>query len=193
MYFPEDISHIFKVADKDKSGTLTVKEFQDVIDDIRVRYPQVELYLKSKHMGNVVDLLNDSKGNETKVSFELDIEGFESALCRVDSQTKSLPATAQDVLRNHIMLFTGLFFTIKSQVAAQQGAYLARCFNHWKKCEDEPEGPLRFRESGTSILVNLLLWEESKQLLNCQETGYPGATVPNGFGILYTQDNVVYA
>lgn len=84
--------NIFKAADKDNSGTLTVKEFQDVIDDIIIRYPQVELYLKNKHLNDVKDLLKDPKGNERK---EIDIEGFKSALCQVDSQMKSLPATAQ--------------------------------------------------------------------------------------------------
>ncbi|EOY28424.1 NAD(P)H dehydrogenase B2 isoform 2 [Theobroma cacao] len=51
----EDISEIFKKADKDESGTLTVKEFQEIIDDICERYPQVELYLKSKQVRNIVD------------------------------------------------------------------------------------------------------------------------------------------
>uniref|UniRef100_I1KLD0 NADH:ubiquinone reductase (non-electrogenic) n=1 Tax=Glycine max TaxID=3847 RepID=I1KLD0_SOYBN len=37
----EDIAAIFKKADKDNSGTLTVKEFQEVLDDICERYPQV--------------------------------------------------------------------------------------------------------------------------------------------------------
>ncbi|KAF8411233.1 hypothetical protein HHK36_003780 [Tetracentron sinense] len=124
----EDISAIFSKADKDKSGTLTVKEFQEVIDDICERYPQVELYLKSKQMRNIVDLLKDSKGNDAKESIELDIEGFKSALSQVDSQMKNLPATAQ--------------------VASQQGTYLARCFNRMEVCENNPEGPLRFRGTG---------------------------------------------
>lgn len=34
------------------------------------------------------------------------------------------------------------------QVAAQQGSYLADCFNRMDKCEKNPEGPIRFRESG---------------------------------------------
>lgn len=76
----------------DNSGTLTVEELHDVVDDILVRYPQVELYLKSKHMRNIVDLLTDSQGNGKK---EVDIEEFKSALEGVDSQMKSLPATAQ--------------------------------------------------------------------------------------------------
>lgn len=91
----EDISSIFTIADKDNSGTLTVKEFQDILEDIVIRYPQVELYLKSKHLRNVVDLLIDSGGDDKKDSIELDIEGFKSALSHVDSQMKSLPATAQ--------------------------------------------------------------------------------------------------
>ncbi|XP_008803856.1 external alternative NAD(P)H-ubiquinone oxidoreductase B2, mitochondrial isoform X2 [Phoenix dactylifera] len=124
----EDISAIFKVADKDNSGTLTVKEIQDVLDDICIRYPQVELYLKSKQMSDIVDLIMDSKGDVEKESVELDIEEFKRALANVDSQVKNLPATAQ--------------------VAAQQGNYLAKCFNKMKDCEESPEGPLRMRESG---------------------------------------------
>ncbi|PIA55007.1 hypothetical protein AQUCO_00800024v1 [Aquilegia coerulea] len=119
----EDISVIFNKADKDHSGTLTVKEFQDVIDDICERYPQVELYLKNNQMKNLVDLLKDSKGNNEKESIEVDIEGFKSSLSQVDSQMKNLPATAQ-------------------------GSYLARCFNRMDECEENPEGPLRFRGMG---------------------------------------------
>ncbi|KAF5191565.1 External alternative NAD(P)H-ubiquinone oxidoreductase B2 protein [Thalictrum thalictroides] len=124
----EDISVIFNKADKDQSGTLTVKEFQDVIDDICERYPQVELYLKNNQMKNLLDLLKDSKGDDEKESIEVDIEGFKSSLSQVDSQMKNLPATAQ--------------------VAAQQGSYLARCFNRMDECEENPEGPLRFRGMG---------------------------------------------
>ncbi|XP_075647380.1 uncharacterized protein LOC142618342 [Castanea sativa] len=35
-----------------------------------------------------------------------------------------------------------------AQVAYQQGNYLAECFNRMEQCEKNPEGPLRFRESG---------------------------------------------
>ncbi|XP_031378670.1 external alternative NAD(P)H-ubiquinone oxidoreductase B1, mitochondrial-like isoform X1 [Punica granatum] len=121
----EDISAIFKAADKDNSGTLTVKEFQDVIEDIVIRYPQVDLYLKSKHLMDVTDLLRDPEGRERD---EVDIEGFKLALSHVDSQMKSLPATAQ--------------------VAAQQGAYLSHCFNRMEQCAENPEGPRRFRSTG---------------------------------------------
>ncbi|GMH12067.1 hypothetical protein Nepgr_013908 [Nepenthes gracilis] len=121
----DDIGAIFEAADTDKSGTLTVKEFQDVVEDILVRYPQVELYLKSHHMQDVTDLLKDPEGNERE---EVDIEGFKLALSHVDSQMKSLPATAQ--------------------VAAQQGAYLAKCFNRMRDCTESPEGPRRFKGSG---------------------------------------------
>lgn len=91
-FHQDDISSIFEAADADNSGTLTVKEFQEVVGDILVRYPQVELYLKSHHMSQVTDLLKDDEGNNRE---EVDIEAFKSALCHVDSQMKSLPATAQ--------------------------------------------------------------------------------------------------
>ncbi|KAK2985937.1 hypothetical protein RJ640_008153, partial [Escallonia rubra] len=120
----EDISTIFKAADKDNSGTLTVDELREVIEDILIQYPQMDLYLKSNHLFDVTDLFRDSDGNERE---EVDIEGFKLALAHVDSQMKSLPATAQ--------------------VAAQQGTYLSRCFNHMERCKSNPEGPLRFRGS----------------------------------------------
>ncbi|CAF2029179.1 unnamed protein product [Brassica oleracea var. botrytis] len=120
-----DIANIFKACDVDNSGTLTEEELQDVVEDINVRYPQVELYLKSKHVRSIKDLLTDSEGNPKK---EVDIKAFESALSGVDSQMKSLPATAQ--------------------VAAQQGSYLAKCFNKMEHCKEHPEGPKRFRTGG---------------------------------------------
>ncbi|XP_059661996.1 external alternative NAD(P)H-ubiquinone oxidoreductase B1, mitochondrial-like [Cornus florida] len=121
----EDILNIFKAADIDNSGTLTIEEFKNVIEDILIRYPQVEHYLKSQHLSDVTDLLKALKGNDRD---GVDIEGFKAALCHVDSQLKSFPATAQ--------------------VAAQQGAYLSRCFNRRKQCASNPEGPLHFRGSG---------------------------------------------
>ncbi|KAK6919505.1 FAD/NAD(P)-binding domain [Dillenia turbinata] len=121
----EDISNIFGAADKDNSGVLTVEEFGDVIGDIIERYPQVDLYLNSNHLSDWRDLLKDSEGRDRE---EIDIEDFKKALVQTDTQTKSLPATAQ--------------------VAAQQGAYLACCFNRMEECEQHPEGPLRFRGSG---------------------------------------------
>ena len=102
----EDISAIFSKADKDNSGTLTVKEFQEALDDICERYPQMELYLKNKQMSSLVDLLKESKGDVAKESIELNIEEFKSALSQVDSQMKNLPATAQvcNVTLNFVML-----------------------------------------------------------------------------------------
>ncbi|MED6185637.1 External alternative NAD(P)H-ubiquinone oxidoreductase B1, mitochondrial [Stylosanthes scabra] len=121
----DDISAIFEAADKDKSGTLTVAELKDVLDDIVVRYPQFDLYLKSKHILDLSTLWKDSEGNYRE---EIDIEGFKMALSHMDSQMKTLPATAQ--------------------VASQQGEYLARCFNRMHQCEEHPEGPRRFKGSG---------------------------------------------
>lgn len=91
----EDIWAIFGKADKDNSGTLTIKEFQEVLTDIRERYPQVGLYLKNKQMRGLVDLLKDSNGIAVKHPVEVNLEEFKSALSQVDSQMKNLPATAQ--------------------------------------------------------------------------------------------------
>ncbi|KAK1394511.1 hypothetical protein POM88_013567 [Heracleum sosnowskyi] len=92
--FLEDISVIFSKADKDNSGTLTVKEFQDALDDICERYPQMQLYLKNKQMSNLVDILKESKGDVEKEAVALNIEEFKLAL-KVDFQMKNLPATAE--------------------------------------------------------------------------------------------------
>ncbi|PUZ59420.1 hypothetical protein GQ55_4G039700 [Panicum hallii var. hallii] len=125
----DDISMVFKMADKDNSGTLTLKEINDVLEDICIRYPQVELYMKSMHMLDIADLIKGAIGDSHKESMVVDIEEFKKALSHVDSQVKSAPATAQ--------------------VAAQQGYYLAECFNKMEKCKEHPEGPLRMTgESG---------------------------------------------
>lgn len=62
------------------------------MEDIIIRYPQVDLYCKSKHLLEATDIFKDAKGN---VRGEVDLKGFKRVLAHVDSQTKSLPATAQ--------------------------------------------------------------------------------------------------
>ncbi|KAI3502174.1 hypothetical protein L1887_30206 [Cichorium endivia] len=123
----EDIAAIFSKADKNKSGKLNVEDFNEVINDIIERYPQVAIHLKSKKLKNFVQLLESNKGEAAKQT-TLDIEKFKAALSEVDTKMKSLPPTAQ--------------------VAAQQGEYLADCFNKMKECDENPEGPIRFRDSG---------------------------------------------
>ena len=49
-------------------------------------------------MSNIVDLLKEAKGDAAKESIELNIEEFKSALSKVDSQMKNLPATAQVII-----------------------------------------------------------------------------------------------
>ncbi|KAL3624950.1 External alternative NAD(P)H-ubiquinone oxidoreductase B2, mitochondrial [Castilleja foliolosa] len=68
------------------------------------------------------------QGDAVKESVEMNLEEFKSAISQVGSQMKNLPATAQ--------------------VAAQQGSYLADCFNCMEECGKNPEGPLRFRGEG---------------------------------------------
>eukprot|EP00256_Glycine_max_P035727 XP_006582334.1 external alternative NAD(P)H-ubiquinone oxidoreductase B3, mitochondrial [Glycine max] len=120
----EDIAVIFSKADKNNSGKLDLQEFKEVVGDIIDRYPQVDIYLKKNQMKDMASLLKKSQESNIIV----DIEYFKEALSKVDSQMKNLPATAQ--------------------VAAQQGVYLANCFNRMEECEKYPEGPLRFRGVG---------------------------------------------
>ncbi|KAL8526973.1 hypothetical protein ACS0TY_016005 [Phlomoides rotata] len=84
-----------------------------------------QIKIMKKHLSDVYDLLKDEDENNKK---GLDIEGFKLAPSHIDKQMKSLPATAQ--------------------VAAEQGAYLARCFNMRERCTFEPEGPQKFRSGG---------------------------------------------
>nr|GMC72851.1 external alternative NAD(P)H-ubiquinone oxidoreductase B2, mitochondrial-like [Ipomoea batatas]GME02633.1 external alternative NAD(P)H-ubiquinone oxidoreductase B2, mitochondrial-like [Ipomoea batatas] len=119
----EDIAAIFSKADKNKSGTLKVGDFKEVINDISERYPQIEIYLKKNKMKGFADLLGSEEDGT-----EINIDKFKTLLSEVDLQMKTLPATAQ--------------------VAAQQGAYLADCFNRMEICEQSPEGPIRFRGTG---------------------------------------------
>ncbi|KAK7342204.1 hypothetical protein VNO80_25148 [Phaseolus coccineus] len=120
----EDIAVIFSKADKENTGKLDLKEFKNVVGDIIERYPQVDIYLKKNQMKDMASLLKKSQESAITV----DIEYFKEALSKVDSQMKNLPATAQ--------------------VAAQQGVYLADCFNRMELCERYPEGPIRFRGVG---------------------------------------------
>ncbi|KAK9689707.1 hypothetical protein RND81_09G076300 [Saponaria officinalis] len=125
----EDIEAIIKKADKDNSGTLNVKELKKVINDISERYPQIEIYMKRKQFKDIVELIKSVQGNDEKQeSTQIDIASFKKSLSEVDAQMKNLPATAQ--------------------VAAQQGAYLADCFNRMEDCDLNPEGPLRTRKEG---------------------------------------------
>ncbi|XP_074296553.1 external alternative NAD(P)H-ubiquinone oxidoreductase B2, mitochondrial-like isoform X1 [Silene latifolia] len=122
----EDIEEIIK---KDNTDTLNVKELKKVIKDISERYPQIEIYMKRRQFKDIVELIKNVKGNDEKQeSTQIDIVTFKKALSEVDAQMKNLPATAQ--------------------VAAQQGEYLADCFNRMKDCEQNPEGPLRTRKEG---------------------------------------------
>jgi NADH:ubiquinone reductase (non-electrogenic) len=74
---------------------LTLKEISDILEDICIRYPQVELYMKSMHMLDIADLIASGVGDSHKESMVVDIEEFKKALCHVDSQVKTVPATAQ--------------------------------------------------------------------------------------------------
>ncbi|KAJ6292458.1 hypothetical protein OIU78_024601 [Salix suchowensis] len=87
----------------------------------------LQRYLR-RQTRTILELSRWAKGDVAKEAIELNIEEFKKALSEVDSQMKNHPATAQ--------------------VAAQQGTYLAKCFNRMEEAEKNPEGPIRFREEG---------------------------------------------
>ena len=77
----EDISYIFKLADRDGDGYLNVAEFVETMENVKVRYPQIEHYMERQHMKGVLGLLNDAmtKGKDLK----LDLDHFSEAICKV--------------------------------------------------------------------------------------------------------------
>lgn len=129
----DDISLLFKMADADGDGMLSVNEMTNVLDKVKERYPQISFYLKRQTFR---DLLKDAhpeadpraQKSAQKAEVRISIGEFETALGKVDAQMKSYPATAQ--------------------VAAQQGDYLARCFNKLQDDKAGPEGPIRVRGTG---------------------------------------------
>ncbi|XP_050205757.1 external alternative NAD(P)H-ubiquinone oxidoreductase B4, mitochondrial-like [Mercurialis annua] len=121
----DDVEAIFSKANKNNTGALDIKDLKEVVGQIYERYPQVKLHMEKNHLKNFDAMLKKAQENDKK---QIDLETFKNALSKVDFQVKNLPATAQ--------------------VAAQQGQYLAKCFNQMERCETYPEGPLRFRGSG---------------------------------------------
>lgn len=77
----EDIAYLFKLADKNGDGTLSVSEFVDTMNNVRVRYPQIDLYMERQHMKGVVGLLNDAIKKEKDL--KLDLDHFSEAICKV--------------------------------------------------------------------------------------------------------------
>lgn len=77
----EDIAYIFKLADADNDGYLSVTEFVNTMENVKVRYPQIELYMEREHMKGVLGLLNEAmqQGKDVK----LDLEHFSEAICKV--------------------------------------------------------------------------------------------------------------
>lgn len=77
----DDILYIFKLADADNDGYLSVEEFVNTMEKVKVRYPQIEHYMERQHMKGVLGLLKEAmmKGKDIK----LDLEQFREAICKV--------------------------------------------------------------------------------------------------------------
>ncbi|KAG9140422.1 hypothetical protein Leryth_022947 [Lithospermum erythrorhizon] len=91
----DDVSAVFHRTHKDKSGTLSDKEFQEILKDICERYPQAKLYFKAKKIHSLIDLIKKSAGVAQQNTGDIDLEEFKLALSEVDSHIKKLPPTGQ--------------------------------------------------------------------------------------------------
>ncbi|GJP79202.1 hypothetical protein CLOP_g9456 [Closterium sp. NIES-67] len=91
----------------------------------------------------------------------LSLEQFEAVLRGVEGQMKTLPATAQ--------------------VAAQQGEYMARCFNRLLEPSLKPEGPPKLRGEERHVLqpFRYVHWGQFAPL-GSETTALAGP--PNGSG-----------
>lgn len=95
---------MFIQADINKDGELQLEEFKAMIKNARTKYPHLEAYLAAAGE-HAVESLYDHAHEKGKVTQEV----FAAACAEVDRQMKMLPPTAQ--------------------VAAQEGAYLAKLIN----------------------------------------------------------------
>lgn len=80
----EDVTYLFKLADKSNSGRLSVEEFVEVMEQVRQRYPQIDIYMERQHMKGVLGLLADAVKDGHQASVQLDIEHFKQAISKVN-------------------------------------------------------------------------------------------------------------
>jgi len=79
----EDITNLFELADKDKSGLLTAEEFLETVEQIRPEYPQIDIYLEHQHMESVIGLLDNAVKDGKQSAVQLDLEHFRKAMSKV--------------------------------------------------------------------------------------------------------------
>ncbi|CAI5495354.1 unnamed protein product [Closterium sp. Naga37s-1] len=148
--FTDDTARMFRAFDTNGDGCLSPSETKAALRALQQRYPHAAALLRSRdRMAQLIQdaLHGDSKagapagsavrGNEggEQQACEgrgLSLEQFEVVLRQVEGQVKTLPATAQ--------------------VAAQQGQYVARCFNRLLDPALPPEGPPKLRGEGRHLL-----------------------------------------
>ena len=112
-------AELFELADTDRSGTVDVAELKELLAQLRRDHPHVAPLLAG---GEVAALVRRAGGGG-----ELTRGDFAAALQSIDRRAASHPATAQ--------------------VAAQQGAYLAKALN----AGGEAAGPFRYRHLGSFV------------------------------------------
>ncbi|CAI9757293.1 unnamed protein product [Fraxinus pennsylvanica] len=156
----------FVIVGGGPTGVEFAAELHDfVIDDLAKLYPTLKDYVKitlleaTDHILNMFDKRITVFAEEKFRRDGIDLKTG-SMVTKVSDKEISIKetATGQNVSIPYGMVVwsTGIgtrpvitdFMKQIGQVAAQQGAYLADCFNRMEICEMYPEGPLRFRGSG---------------------------------------------
>jgi len=97
---------LFEKADVNKDGSLSMAEFQVMIEQSRKEFPHLEAYLGYASQDSIETMY---KRADKDGDLSVTLEEFEAALAEVDKELRVLPPTAQ--------------------VAAQQGQYLAYVLN----------------------------------------------------------------
>jgi len=97
---------LFEKADVNKDGSLSLAEFQMMIQQSRKEFPHLEAYLGYASQDSIEAMY---KRADTDGNLGVTLDEFEAALAEVDKELKMLPPTAQ--------------------VATQQGQYLAKILN----------------------------------------------------------------
>ncbi|XP_065064340.1 uncharacterized protein LOC135690654 [Rhopilema esculentum] len=101
----DEVHHLFHLADKNKDGSLSLDEFEAIIDKAREDFPQVSIHFSKAYDESRARAFAEA---DVDKDHSLSVKEFQDFLTLIDKELKSLPATAQ--------------------VAAQQGKYLGKLF-----------------------------------------------------------------
>jgi len=134
-----DVTELFEKADTSKDGSLSICEFQEIMEEAKRKYPQVTIYFNTDYNESLQRAFEKADKNKDE---RLSVEEFKEILGEIDRELKSLPATAQ--------------------VATQQGKYLASLLSNLEKETDiefsqdlgaQGAKPFKYRHLGSFAYV----------------------------------------